>query len=323
MWSRYFFALTDTRLGSALLGALATAGLGTALTVVSTEVFGNYGYALFVATPFALGFFSAVFHGLTRPRDQGEAIAVGTTSVLLASVALMAFALEGVICIVMALPITVALGVIGALCGHLAVVRFDRGASVHALAIVALVPLLMGAETLGDAPPPLRSVTTEIVVDAPATVVWRNIVAVEPLPEPRELVFRLGIAYPTRATIDGAGVGAVRRCTFSTGDFVEPITVWEPGRRLAFAVRSQPAPMRELSPWAAVEPPHLDGFLRSERGAFELVPLRGGRTLVRGTSWYRNRMWPQAYWGFWADELMRRIHLRVLRHVQASAEADV
>jgi hypothetical protein len=35
----------------------------------------------------------------------------------------------------------------------------------------------------------------------------------------------------------------VRYCVFSTGPFVEPITVWEPGRRLGFDVAQQPPPM--------------------------------------------------------------------------------
>jgi hypothetical protein len=164
-------------------------------------------------------------------------------------------------------------------------------------------------------------VTTQIVVDAPPMVVWRNVIAVDELPPPRELVFRVGIAYPTQATLDGEGVGAVRRCTFTTGDFIEPITVWKPGRALEFRVTSQPAPMRELSPYGRVHAPHLHGFLISERGRFDLEPLAGGRTLVRGTTWYRNRMWPERYWSLWSRALIHRIHRRVLENIALRAEA--
>jgi hypothetical protein len=322
MRSNYLLEVTDSTLGSAFLGVVVTSALGVGLTLLATNLFGSYGFALFVGTPFALGFFSSVLHGLGRPRTAAECVTVGTVSVVIASFALIAFALEGAICIVMALPLTVGLGLLGALVGYAAQRRFDRPGSARALSVVVLLPVLMGAESAEERRPPLRAVTTEVVVDAPPAVVWRHVVSVEPLPEPRELLFRAGIAYPTHATISGTGVGAVRRCTFSTGDFVEPITVWEPGRRLEFRVASQPPPMRELSPWANVHPPHLDGFLRSERGRFELIPLAGGRTLLRGTSWYRNRMWPQPYWGLWADVLMHRIHSRVLRHVERLAEED-
>ncbi len=86
---------------------------------------------------------------------------------------------------------------------------------------------------------------------------------------------------------------------------------------------SQPPPLRELSPWGATHPPHLEGFLRSRRGQFRLTALPGGRTLLEGTTWYENRMWPAAYWQLWSDELIHRIHRRVLEHVAQEAENDV
>ena len=162
----------------------------------------------------------------------------------------------------------------------------------------------MGAEAGADRPPAQRAVTTSVIVDAPPETVWRRVVAFPPLPEPRSMHFRAGIAYPRSATISAGASGAVRRCRFSTGDFVEPITVWDEPRRLAFSVTEQPAPMRELSVWGDVHPPHLDGFLRSRRGEFRLIPLPGDRTLLRGTTWYENRMWPAGYW----RTLVRRAH---------------
>ena len=88
---------------------------------------------------------------------------------------------------------------------------------------------------------PLREVRTAVEIDAPAESVWSNVIGIAELPPPAEWVFRLGIAYPVRARIHGAGVGAVRTCEFSTGPFVEPITAWDPPRRLAFDVRSAAA----------------------------------------------------------------------------------
>jgi hypothetical protein len=102
---------------------------------------------------------------------------------------------------------------------------------------------------------------------------------------------------------------------------VEPITVRDAPRLLRFDVASQPAPMKELSPYGGIQPPHLDGFLRSIRGQFLLRQLPDGRTLLEGATWYRNRMWPSSYWQLWSDALIHRIHLRVLRHVKELSEA--
>lgn len=151
----------------------------------------------------------------------------------------------------------------------------------------------------------------------------RRVVAFSELPPPSQWFFEAGIAYPVRARIDGEGVGAIRRCEFSTGAFVEPITAWDAPRRLAFDVVSQPKPMQEWSPYAAVNAPHLDGALRSVRGEFRLIPLDGGRrTRLEGSTWYELDMAPAVYWRAWTEALLHAIHGRVLDHVAALAEAD-
>ena len=99
-----------------------------------------------------------------------------------------------------------------------------------------------------------------VEVEAPPEVVWDNVIGfggVE-LPPPPEWFFQLGIAYPQRARIEGTGVGAVRYCEFSTGPFVEPITVWDAPRHLAFDVRESPPTMHEWSPYERVHAPPFD-----------------------------------------------------------------
>ena len=53
-----------------------------------------------------------------------------------------------------------------------------------------------------------------------------------------------------------------------------------------------------------------------------LTPLPGGRTRLEGTTWYRHRLRPAAYWKVWSDEIIHQIHLRVLRHIKISAEGQ-
>src|SRR5205085_9428407 len=105
----------------------------------------------------------------------------------------------------------------------------------------------------------------------------------------------------------------------STGTFVEPIDIWQPPTLLHFQVSEQPEPMRELSPYD-IHPPHLHNYLVSERGQFRLEKLEDGRTLLEGTTWYTNRMWPEPYWGVWSDYIIHRIHGRVLEHVKQLSE---
>ena len=244
------------------------------------------------------------------------------STVLLAG-ALIAVAVEGLICILMATPIAAALALLGALIGWAIQMRpfggRDAGTVVPSLAL--LLPALLGIERAAQPEPPLREVATCVLVDAPPARVWQHVVAFAELPPPRELLFRAGIAYPLRAEIDGAGPGAVRHCVFSTGAFVEPIEAWDEPRRLEFRVAAQPPSMREMTPYPAIAPAHLENFLVSKRGRFRLEATPDGRTRLEGTTWYTNRMWPASYWAIFSDEIIHRIHLRVLEHIRARAES--
>jgi hypothetical protein len=159
-----------------------------------------------------------------------------------------------------------------------------------------------------------------IEVDRAPEAVWPHVIAFAPLPPPTEWLFQTGIAYPVRARIEGEGVGAVRYCEFSTGPFVEPITVWDAPTRLGFSVTEQPRPMDELSPYDDLLAPHLDSSLRSQRGEFLLSPLPYGRTRIEARTWYTLDMRPSGYWHIWSDAIIHRIHVRVLEHVRQQAE---
>jgi hypothetical protein len=115
-------------------------------------------------------------------------------------------------------------------------------------------------------------------------------------------------------------VGAVRRCEFSTGDFVEPITVWDEARRLGFDVSEQPPPLTELSIYSRVYAPHIHGYFQSERGEFRLIAMPNGGTRLEGHTWYRVAVHPQAYWRAISEVVLHEIHLRVLEEVKREAE---
>jgi uncharacterized membrane protein YhaH (DUF805 family) len=306
------------QLKSALVGVASS--LVIALVMVGIGVYGlkDYGVTLFVGTPIWMGAVSAFLYNRPFPRTLPGSLMVAELSILIAGAALLLFAFEGVICLAMLFPVAAAMGLLGGLIGYcLGVFTATRGRNMTI--VVLLLPLLAGAES-AHRPTPLYEVVTTIEIDAPPERVWPFVVGFSDLPEPDPWYFKLGIAYPRRATIEGSGVGAIRHCEFSTGSFVEPITVWQAPERLAFDVASQPPPMHELSPYRHVHPPHLDGYLRCRRGEFRLLRVAGGRTRLEGSTWYEFEMYPQDYWTLWSDTAIHRIHLRVLEHIKRLAE---
>jgi hypothetical protein len=96
--------------------------------------------------------------------------------------------------------------------------------------------------------------------------------------------------------------------------------VWDEPRLLRFDVTAQPRAMEELSLYNDLRPPHLENYLISQQGQFELKTLPDGTTLLEGTTWYQNRFWPAPYWHVWSDYIIHRIHERVLLHIKSLAE---
>lgn len=165
----------------------------------------------------------------------------------------------------------------------------------------------------------LIQVTTSIEIDAKTEDVWKNVVEFPTLSEPTEFIFKTGIAYPINAEIKGQGIGAIRHCNFSTGSFVEPITIWDEPKLLRFDVVENPAPMKELS-FYDINAPHLHDYFVSKQGQFKLTKLENGKTMLEGTTWYYHDIKPVFYWRLWSEHIIHKIHLRVLTHIKETTE---
>ncbi len=307
--------------GCAAVVAGFSGALALAMASFSTALVKGYGWGLFIGLPFVMGLTAALLYGHHRRRTFAECAGVALLSVTFGGLVLFAAAVEGIICLAMAAPLGYGLALMGAALGYFIQNRPRPAAHAAALVLVILgVPVLMGAEELAAERDAALPLSTVVEIDAPPAKVWENVVSFSELPAPANPIFKLGFAYPVRATIEGRGVDAVRRCEFTTGAFVEPITVWDEPRLLKFSVTAQPAPMKESSWYPDLHPTHLDGFLVSEGGQFELTPLPGGRTRLTGTTWYRHEIRPAWYWRPMSDEIIHRIHARVLAHVKNLSE---
>ena len=304
----------------AVFSAGLSAGLGALMVSLSltTELGQVYGWGVFVGLPFVMGLVSAVTYGHHARRKASQCQAVACLSLAFSFLFLLLLAIEGILCLAMAAPIALPLACLGGWVGYMIQNRSSFNPS---LALFLATFLLMGFEKQAVPEAPLFSVRSEVFVNASPEKTWNNVVTFSELPSADDWLFDLGIACPTCATIEGAGVGAIRHCNFTTGAFVEPITVWDEPNVLAFDVTAQPPPMKEISPYD-IHPPHLDGHLESKRGEFRLERMEDGKTRLIGTTWYKHNMWPASYWKLWSDFLIGRIHRRVLKHVKKLSETD-
>src|SRR5262249_33140499 len=134
------------------------------------------------------------------------------------------------------------------------------------------------------------------------------------------LYHRLGFPRPLSATIDGAGVGAIRRARFHGGVlFLETVNLWEPERALGFRIQAQrdSIPPSTLDPHVTVGGPYFDVVQGTYRimpaGATDRVRLELASELRVSThfNWYAT---------LWADRIMASIQRAILQVERDRAE---
>lgn len=306
--------------GGRIRGLLSGIGIMVIAAGLGALVFKDYGLSLFMGAPFLVGFTTACLtarSGGTFGRSIGEF----SLALLLAALILMGTAIEGVICLVMAAPFAWLIALVGAVAGH-GVGKLGRGSRGTSRMAVVLLPMMFMVEAAAP-----RTVafgdSRSVVVDAPADVVWAQVLDMREIAAPPSLPFRLGVAYPVRGVVVGEGVGAMRYGYFSTGKATERITDWRPGRVLAFDILSEPASIRELSPYGPIQTPHSDGYFRSIDARIGLEPLSDGKTRLTLTTNHEMDLQPAAYWLPMARWIVRENKARVLGQMKAQAEESV
>ena len=296
--------------------------VGLGLVWLGAALIQDYGWTLFLLLPFTMGFTSTIIYAPAGDKSFGRCFGVGLLSLVVIGLLITVSAIEGLICLAMALPIAVPLILIGVSVAWLITRQLRRSRLGGGLSVFLflVIPLLMGFEGSTKTSPTVHEVVTTVEIDAPIETVWKNVVEFSRIDKEPTGILKLGFAYPISAEIHGRGVGAVRHCNFTTGPFVEPITAWQEPNLLAFDVVEQPAPMTELSPYADLHAAHLE-YMRSQKGQFRLYE-QNGKTVVEGTTYYTHNIAPDIYWRLFSDEIIHRIHLRVLDHIKTVSEAE-
>lgn len=298
-------------------GLLAGVALIVAAVLVSALTLGSYGWSLFVFTPFLVGVTTGYLVNRRLLLSWGNTARLVLAAAALGTVALVALALEGLICILLAAPLGAVAALVGGAAGRAVARSVHSGA--RPLASVALLPALFALEA---AMPPVLPVASSASVDVAAhhNAVWAALTGGGTIGGGAGLTGAAGLAYPVRARLLGQGVGAIRLGEFSTGIARERVTEWVPGRRLAFTVLAQPPAMEEMSPYRRVHSPHVQGYFETGTTRFTLTPLPGGGTRLDIDARHVMRIDPVLYWRPLA-QLAIRINLsRVLDDLKQKAE---
>lgn len=303
------------RILAVIVGTLTTLGFAYATSGLASDPIA-YGCLLFIGLPFAIGLLVTCIAAQGGNMTFGIGFVCGVLALLGSSLGMLAFAMEGVICLLMAMPLALPTLWLGT---KLAMTVIEDKAP---LAVI-FVPI--GGAALFDHFRPAETVSevwTSVEINAAPDRVWNEVVTLDRLPEPTDPFLRTGVACPVRTVIKEPGVGGERHCTLTTGAMPERITVWQPSRRLTFVALQTPPMLREVNPFRETHPAHLKGYYRVLQGEFVLDALPNGRTRLWRSTKYAHRFGPAFYWTPWCNFGAERAHLYVLNAVKDKAESS-
>jgi hypothetical protein len=232
------------------------------------------------------------------------------------------FKIEGWICLIFALPITlVGASIGGVIAGILA--RRQQIANRSTLTCIAMLPLLLATlESQRTATNSIRTVQSDIRIHASAATVWQNIEQV-PTIQPTELAptwtHKIGFPRPVAAILSHPGVGGVRTASFEHGlTFFETVTTWQPEKRLAFTIKADTA---HIPPTTLDEHVTIGGrYFDVLDGEYRVESLPNGDVLLHLTSHQRLSTDFNGYAGFWSDAVMQNLQTSILEVIQHRCE---
>jgi hypothetical protein len=268
----------------ALTGAVAGTAFGLAgfflAEIPSTHAMGP---VMFLLVPLAAG---VAISMVATGRQQFWASAILATIVSLAT--LIAFHLESLLCVILALPWLAAGLAIGVALGQFLRKAASGGAKKdHTVApfVFLTLPLMIWVghrtEVSTLIHPRRETVTSTIRLPANPTKVWSDLRSFDSLEGRKPVLMYVGLPIPERCTTQGSGLGSKRTCYFDHGFIEETVTEWSPPDRMGLSIDRTNLPGR-----------HWLGF---EKAEYDLQADGSATTLTRTTTIISN-LYPAWYW---------------------------
>jgi hypothetical protein len=292
------------------------------------EIVGPMLIGFLFVMPFAIGALAVYVGERDGPRGVGWHLLAALLATLLCMAGTAALLLEGAICLVMALPLFLVLGQLGALV-MIAICRW-RPRPTRTMQGLAMLPLVvMALEAPWPNPVRVGEVRTTVHIDASPDIVWQQVVnatGIRTEEVPDCFVYLIGLPKPVAGTTLDTPDGRIRRSQWHKGvQFDEVITTWEPSRRLAWRYRFGPD---SFPPHALDDHVRIGGrYFGMEDTDFEFRPSHGGTDLTvtlryrvsTHFNWYSE---PLARWML-ADASRSMLTFYTNRSERAAAEVDV
>lgn len=283
--------------------------------------------AFIIGVPIALGFITVWFTDYRKTNNWILWIVMPWLSSLACLACALALVWEGLICVILLLPLILVLSSFGGLLAGICLMIFkskrDRN---YCLAIVALLPFATSPiEQLQSINSEVRTVQTYIKIHASPQTVWNQIRSVRLISEQEQsfsFSHAIGFPRPLEAKLVGEGVGAVRFATFEKGVlFVETINEWDEPHRLSFSIR---ADSKDIPPTTFDKHVIIGGkYFDVLTGTYWIEDVGNGDVILHLSSSQRLSTRFNFYSHFWTDYLMGNLQNYILGIIKTRCEKQV
>jgi len=239
----------------------------------------NFGMAIFFFLPLAVGISSGLLP------DLKQAIFGTLSSILLFSIFLILTKAEGIICVIMALPILLLAMWIGWAIG-----KTIRKKKENTDIKVTIAPILIFVvanifEIFSGNPQVPSSTSTSITLNANPEKVYNSIIQVDTVDVETSLLQKIGLPIPRKCILTEAKIGGLRLCEFEEGYILETIKDLIPNKYLRM----------EITECKLDQERH---WLKFNEDIYKIEPLTKKKTRITRTTTYSSTLKPRIYWEF-------------------------
>jgi len=283
---------------------LATALLTFALCILGFFLFHfnlvGLGYTFFLVVPFCIGYFLGVKLNWSLSLVIGVMIGLAAFFFLLITAQL-----EGIVCVIILLPIFIPIILLGILLGY-NIKNRQLKKNKRDTIMISLYPLLIllfsgTIEHFFSSKYEDARVESTIHLPYDAGTVYDFIKSVDTLEGKKSILMNLGLPTPQKCELEKEEVGARRTCYFETGKIEEKVTDIKRGEYIKMKVTDYE--MLGLK-WLKFD------------DAIYLFAKEDSMTKVTRITTYHSQLKPRIYWEFWEKQAIEAQHEYVLNDLK-------
>lgn len=237
----------------------------------------DYGYAFFILFPLFLGFSIGTLF------SKGLQILYLTAGIIVGSLSLIMFGIEGFVCVLMLLPIFIFAVWLGYFISKKLKLKVENDSQRLMVSFLPLI-ILLGAghiEKVIDLEPQKIEIVSSKLLDYSPEILFDGVKSMEKLDAEKSLLMKLGLPTPIRCELKADTVGALRHCIFENGEIIAQLTKYEKGKILEMDVVDYTLTGR-----------HWFEFIDANYTFTEV----NGKTKITRTSSYKSILKPRWYW---------------------------